>query len=364
MRIAFITNNYTPYSGGVVSSIQATVQELQKQGHEVCVITLSFLKSHNDDPAWVHRVPSFIRFCYKQNRMAIPWFSNYYVSKLLDTFQPEVVHVHHPFLLGCSAVRWAERKNIKTVFTYHTLYSDYVHYVPLPSWIVKRVVQRLVSTFCKTVDHIIVPSNTIQKRLSKQGMVTKVLPSGLQEQFSRQPFMKKEFKKPYQLLYVGRFTKEKNIPFLFDVLIQLPETYKLTLVGYGECTESLKWEAYKRFSNERVAFVIKPEKERLIKLYCKAYLFLFPSQTDTQGLVVAESMACSTPVIALDGPGQRDTVNGKNGIIVSTAGQMVQAILSIDSSKYDEMQRAAYQTAKRYEPAQLVTELISLYRAE
>ena len=73
MRIAFVTNNYYPYSGGVVSSIDALAEQLRKQGHEVFIITLDFLGKKHNNPAGVIRVNCPIKFRYKNNHMAIPW---------------------------------------------------------------------------------------------------------------------------------------------------------------------------------------------------------------------------------------------------------------------------------------------------
>ena len=99
MRIFFVTNTYTPYSGGVVQSITALVDELRKQGHEVFIITLTFLDKHND-PEYVIRIPCPIRFMYKKNHMAIAWRPTYNIQSLIERYKPDIIHIHHPFLLG------------------------------------------------------------------------------------------------------------------------------------------------------------------------------------------------------------------------------------------------------------------------
>ena len=365
MRIAFVTNNYTPYSGGVVSSIQATVAELQKQGHEVCVITLSFLPLHRDDPSWVHRIPSLVRFQYKQNHCAIPWRPGCHMQRYFEQFKPDVLHLNHPFLLGPIAVRWAKKNGINTVFTHHTFYEQYSHYIPLVGRLLKPFIQPYVIRFCRRVDQLIAPSSAVKQLLSTHGVSqVAIIPSAILPIFSKQPFIKKDLKEPYRLLYVGRFAKEKNISFLFELLKKLPEEYELTLVGYGSETERLMRAAYEQhaFSKQRVRFIIKPPKNELKNLYSRAHFFTFPSQTDTQGLVLAESMACSTPVIAVDGPGQRDIIDGSNGLIVSDTDAMANALQSIHAAQYENMQRDAYETAQRYRVEQLVKKLVALYQ--
>lgn len=365
--IAFITNNYTPYSGGVVSSINATVAQLHERGHKVYIICPDFLGNKHDDPEGVIRVPSLFRFRYKQNHMMIPWRMNYHLSRILKRLNPEVVHVHHPFLLGPIAISWAKRKKVKTVFTYHTIYEKYLHYLPLPSWLLRPIVIKRVLRFCGLIDQIIVPSSGIKNYLASHAITnTTIIPSGLQEHFLGQPFVPQKLCKPYKLLYVGRFVQEKNIPFLFDLMKQLSDEFTLTLVGYGEYLEQLKEYAYETcgLSCERVQFIIKPDKQTLCDLYANAHLFLFPSQSDTQGLVLAESMACSTPVIALDGVGQRDLINdGQNGFLVHSLDEVRDRILQVvaDAALYETLQRNAWQTAQLYDPKKLVECIIALY---
>ncbi len=368
MRILFVSNNYTPYSGGVVSSIKATIDELQKEGHEVLLITLSFLNRH-DDPAWVHRIPSLFRFRFRQNYMAIPWRPSFYIKQWITAFKPDVIHIHHPFLLGPIAVRIARTMHIKTMFTYHTIYQAYAYYVPLPQWLVQRIITWRVLLFCRNIDHIIAPSRGIKDYLQTGNIEkTTTLASGLPPFFLSQPFLAKKLEKPYQLLYVGRFVKEKNIPLLFEVMAQLPAEYQLTLVGYGEYTQYLQRYAYdfRHLSSDRIHFIIQPDKKRLLTFYQKAHLFLFPSQTDTQGIVLAEAMAASTPVIAMEGWGQADIIcHGENGFMVENEGEMVRMIKTVvqDPDVYRRLQNGAYTTAQRYTSASLVKELISLYQS-
>jgi len=365
--IAFVTNNYTPYSGGVVSSINATVAQLRNHGYTVYIIAPNFIGKNHADPDWVIRIPSLVRFTHKQNHMVIPWRWKHHLYRILDQLKPDVVHVHHPFLLGPLAVSWAKEQRITTVFTYHTIYEEYLHYLLLPSWLLRPIVKKRVLRFCRSVDQIIVPSAGIKNYLAAHGIANStIIPSGLQDQFLGQSYKPKKLSKPYKLLYVGRFVQEKNIPFLFDLMKQLPDSFTLTLVGYGDYLDYLKGYAYETcgLSSERVKFIIKPDKQTLRNCYLNAHLFLFPSQSDTQGLVLAESMACSTPVIALDGVGQRDLIKeGENGFLVHSLNEMRDRILYIvtDDTLYAQLQRNAWKAASYYDPRKLVAQIIALY---
>ena len=366
MRILFVSNNYTPYSSGIVSSIDATIAELKKNGHSVALITLDFLGKKQIDPEWVYRIPSLIRFGWHKNYMVIPWRPAFHLKKWIHEIKPDVIHIHHPFLLGPIALRIAKQMGIKTIFTYHTQYEHYVHYIPILGRLLKPVIAQLVTRFCRKVDHIIAPSRGIKDALYEDGIshVT-VIPSSLRSIFLKQSFRYKQYKEPITLLYVGRLAQEKNIPFLLEVVAMLPDFYHFILAGYGPDSVYLQHYAYThlKLSRERVRFHIKPDRDIILHYYHAAHLFLFASQTDTQGLVLAESMGCATPVIALDGIGQRDSItNGVNGFIVHSVHEMNEVIQTISPSQYPQLQRGAYAKAQQYDASALVKRVLALYQ--
>ena len=417
MRILFVTNNYTPYSGGVVSSIRSSVAALRAAGHTVHIITLDFLGTQHKDPTYVLRVQCPIKFTYKTNPMALPWRPYAQILRVIKTLKPDVIHSHHPFLLGRDALKVARALGIPILFTYHTMYEQYLHYVPLPQPVTKPVVNKLVLDYCRAVDGIIAPSSAIEKYLHNQQIQTPivVIPSGLQAMFVKELKQAKQVCAqnlaeqsvhasaqsngydwadrhycadnsgadnyrvsccsaksayfPFNLLVVSRFTKEKNIPFILDTFAQLPEQqkYRLTLVGYGADAEQLRQHAYDtlQLPPERVVFVHKPPKQQLLQQYRDADLFLFSSTTDTQGLVLAEAMACGTPVVAVDGPGQRDIIKqGQNGFLVSSTKQMGTTIAKITDNKvlHKTLSDGALKTAHAYDPVRTTEKLVEFYQ--
>lgn len=371
LRIALISNNYTPYSGGVVSSINAQVTNLLEEGHFVRIITLDFLGNKHTDPDYVVRVYTPIKFMRKQNHYAIPWFMVTQLKRIITAMNADIIHVHHPFLLGTKGIEVARTLGIPVVFTYHTLYEEYAHYVPLPTRIAKPLIRNLVRKFCCAVDTIIVPSPNIIDTLKDQNIITtlKCIPSPLQSCFQGIPYTERTCSAsgPVKLLSVLRFTKEKNVPFLLDVLSSLDERFTLTLIGYGIEYENLRSYAYDhlQLSGQQLQFVLKPPREQLINYYREADLFLFSSRTDTQGLVLLEAMACSTPAIAVMGPGQNNLIqNNKNGVLISTEQQMQQAIIHLAKHKdaYCNMQKEAWRTAQSFLPKQFREKLLAVYR--
>lgn len=374
LRIALVTNNYTPFSGGVVSSINASVAQLQQQGHTVRIFTFNFLgEQHMHDPDYVVRLACPIRFKYKQNHMAIAWRAHKQLRAMFEEFQPDIVHSHHPFLLGQTAVGVANMLRVPIVFTFHTLYEEYVHYVPLHSSITRPAVNKIVRDYCNQVDRIIAPTTIMQDYICGLGVTVPitVLPSAVQECYVQQmalPVVTRCESDPFNLLLVSRFTPEKNIPFLLDVFTQLKDqhAYTFTLVGYGSEYEFLQEYAYQKLglSSEQIIFVRKPEREQLLQFYCQADLFLFSSLSDTQGLVLAEAMASSTPVIALDGPGQRAIIiNGANGFLVANQQEMATKIEEVanDSVLHARMREGARKTALEYAPEVIGVRLLDCY---
>ena len=370
MRIVFITNNYTPYSGGVVSSINATADELQKKGHTVFIITLDFLGTNTNDPEYVIRIPCPIRFRYKKNYMAIPWRPTHAITTLIEKLSPDIVHVHHPFLLGPCGLKAAKKLSLPCVFTYHTMYEQYAHYIPLPTFITRPIITYMVNRFCKAVDAIIVPSSSIKQYLIQQKISCPIaiIPSPLRPLFLNSTLLRSARENTFKLLVVSRFVKEKNIPFIFEVFKQLPDHFTLTLVGYGDEYEKMQNMAYEKyeFSRNRLFFVHKPPMQDLLNLYSSADLFLFPSQTDTQGLVIIEAFSQGLSVIALDGAGQRDSIcNGVNGFIVENADQMAQTI--IDLSENNDLLHivslGAKKTSLQYHSDGIIDKLIHFYQS-
>ncbi len=367
MKILFISNNYIPYSGGVVSSINATISQLGKEGHEVQLATFDFVKGI-EDPSYVKRVPSLIRFRYKTHHIVIPYRPKKALRRIMQDFEPDVVHVHHPFLLGAWGAKIAKEKGIPVVFTYHTQYEAFPIYLPVPKKIVSYYIAKAVARFCKTVDGIIAVGAVVTRFLRKHTIETPAieLASGLQEQFLL-PLQEKKSKKLFNLLMVSRFSEEKNIPFLIDVFAELPvHQFMFTLVGFGPLFEDMKHYAKKKGVFDCLVFIEKPSKERLVSCYQEADLFLFSAQqSECQPQVLPEAFSAGLPIVALPGPGPDETiVSGYNGYIVHSKEEMVQTIymLASNNEQYQKLRVGAWSSAQRFYPAKQVKKLLDFYK--
>lgn len=371
LSILFVTNNYTPYAGGVVSSILFYANALRKHGHTVTIVTLDFLPHYTHHEDHVIRLYCPLRWLMNTNYMAIPWQATKQIKAIIKEKKPHIIHVHHPFLLGKAAYRAGKQYTIPIVFTYHTLYEHYLHYIPcIPKAITKPLVHYAVKKFCSNIDGIIAPSSIIEERLEQSNITTQraLIPTGISEQFfAHQLVLPKKINKPLQLLTVSRFAKEKNITFLLDVIANLnPNYFKATFIGYGPEKKNLEKYAFhhKKIPPAMLTFIEKPPKEQLIQAYYHADLFLFASQSETQGLVLAEAMSQATPVIALDGPGQRDIIkHGNNGFLVHSPEEMQAMIefLQKNTTTLHLLQKNAFETGQTLKPEKTTCSLLNFY---
>lgn len=370
LTIFLVTNNYTPFSGGVVSAIDSYAQELRALGHRPIIITLGFTSTLEQDND-VLRIWCPIRFLYRTNHIAIPWFATQTLFHAAHQYNPDIIHTYHPFLLGASALKVGNTLNIPVLFSYLTLYDQYTHYIPFFASITKAITRYCVNDFCSKVDAVIVPGKSIAQYIKKQGVTRslEILPLSILPIFLHASYQPKSLACNARriLVTVSRFTPEKNLYFLLDMVTQLEKNrYTLVLIGYGFLESDLKKYAYEtlQLSYDDVVFIIKPTKQELCDWYLKAHIFVFASHTETQGLVLAEAMAAGTPVVALEAPGVQDiVVNGINGFMVHTQKEMITTIASIihDPILYQALQQNAWRTAQNYCPKKRALQLIKVY---
>lgn len=367
--VLMVTNNYFPYQGGVAQSIYASTQALQACGYTVIIVTLDVAGSFHD-PSYVVRVPSFFRFTIKKNPVAFSLRITAYLKEVIHRYNPAVIHSHHPWILGTAAYKGAVSAACPIIFTHHTLYQEYAHYVPLPEQVTRFFITKQVRAYCQKMDHVIVPSPAVEMLLQRENITTpiSVVPSAIRPCFFDSPHLEKRtMQLPLKLVYIGRVVREKNITALLDMLTLLaPSLYVFDCVGYGHQWQEIQEYAYRklRLNHASIRFHHKPDEQTLLAWYRQADLFLFASNTDTQGLVLAEAMACKTPVIALEGPGQQAIMrNGYNGYVVKNIQEMAQSIVHIvqHPELLQQLSQGAYTTSLSYSIQEHGKQLHALY---
>src|SRR5688572_8017709 len=167
MRVALFTNNYLPFRGGVTTAVETLRTGLTALGHRAWVFAPAPARPFAD-PAYVFRYPSFAAPTYPGFAVALPWSAR--LARVAAGLAPDVVHAQHPFLLGETARRLARRLRRPLVFTYHTRYEKYSHYVPGPAGVVARLAVRLSGRFANRCDLVIAPSASLADVLRARGV--------------------------------------------------------------------------------------------------------------------------------------------------------------------------------------------------
>ena len=326
MNIAFFTNNYKPFVGGVPIAIENLATELRERGHHVHIFAPEYGKGDEEDVD-VFRTWSIKNFNDSSFVLPIPLALSTYLT--FNDVQADIVHVHHPFLLGMSGLRAARAENLPVVFTYHTQYEKYAHYLPWDSEMVREMAVGIATRFANSCDAVIAPSTDIQKQLVERGVdcPIRVIPTGVdlaQFEGGNASWLRERFgiaSGDKILLFVSRLAKEKNVQFLLESFAKLAQEtggVHFVLVGSGEEEQALKDLAAGRGLSTQTHFAGTLKGEDLVSAFKGADLFVFASVTETQGMVVLEAMAAGCPVVAVDAPGVRDVVeDGRNGYLVA-----------------------------------------------
>ena len=324
MKVALFTNNYLPFRGGVTTSVETLRRGLETRGHEAWVFAPRFPGAADADPRIV-RYPSLPAATYPEFALAVPWSRAVVRRARAERF--DVFHAHHPFLLGPAARRLARREGRPLVFTYHTRYDKYAHYVPLPRLLVEAAAVGLSTRFAARADAVLAPSSLIRDELGARGVHAHVavVPTGVDlTHFApgdsgaarRRLGLAADDR---VLLYVGRLDREKSVGRILAAFERVAGTVpraRLVLAGHGTEADALQRHARRLTVGDRVVFLGVRPHETLVECYRAADLFVFASETETQGLVLAEAAACGVPAVTVSGPGCDEVVrDGETGVL-------------------------------------------------
>jgi glycosyltransferase involved in cell wall biosynthesis len=370
VKIAFFTETFLPKVDGIVTRLTKTVKHLIEAGDEVVVFCPEGCPS-NYMGAKVVGVPAMPLPLYPELKLGLPGPA---VSDALDDFQPDLVHVVNPAVLGLGGIWLAKTNNIPLIASYHTHLPKYLeHYgmgmlEPLLWELLKAAHNQAVLNLCT--------STAMVKELSEKGIQhTALWQRGVDTETFRPELRKDEMRRRLLgkfndegalLIYVGRLSAEKQIERIKPVLQALPHA-RLALVGDGPHRQQLE----KTFENTATNFVGYLSGEELASAYASGDAFLFPSSTETLGLVLLEAMAAGCPVIGANRGGIPDIItDGVNGCMFDPDGknkgsesliQATQRLLSNDL-EHQLMRKAAREEAEKWGWASATEQLRSYYR--
>ncbi|MGB3637888.1 MAG: glycosyltransferase family 1 protein [Rivularia sp. (in: cyanobacteria)] len=314
MRIALFTETFLPKVDGIVTRLRHTVEHLQRNGDRVLVICpdggITEYKG-----AKIYGISGFPLPMYPELTLALPRPA---IGEVLEKFNPDVIHVVNPAVLGLAGIIHSKIHNIPLVASYHTHLPQYLQHYGLGMlegllWeLLKAGHNQAALNLCTSTAMVKeLTSHGIERvDLWQRGVDTELFHPSLASEQMRQKLSQNNSEAPL-LLYVGRLSVEKEIERIKPILEGIPEA-RLALVGDGPHREALE----KHFEGTNTYFVGYLTGTDLASAFASADAFVFPSRTETLGLVLLEAMAAGCPVVAARSGGIPDIVtDGVNGYL-------------------------------------------------
>ncbi len=373
MNIAIFSDTYMPQMNGVAVSVNILFKELKSRGHNAFLF-VPRIEGHEDKEPGIFRIPSW-NFPFYRGHRFIYGFG--YVLSVVKQLKFELIHAQTPFGAGLISLYLAHKRNIPMIHTYHTSFSCYVHYVPfLPRPVAIKLARLTSRKYCNACQKVISPSRQIKAMLLDYGINVpiEVLPTGVEIELFQQA-QKGIIRARHDiapqakiLLFVGRLGKEKNIDFLIkafkEIKVDITDVYFI-IVGDGPSRTDLEELSSRMDLSNRVIFAGAYPRNDAAQYIKDADLFIFASQTETQGLVLVEAMAGGLPVVALEGPGVLDVIkDGKTGFLCKNSMiEFKKKVIKLlqDDELRTEMSTFAREHASQFSRQVFVDKTVELY---
>ena len=384
MRIAIFSDTYTPDINGVATSTKILKDELINHGHEVLVVTseLPSESDYEDDPNDnILRVPGLeIQALYGYRACNIYSFKG---MKEIKSMNIEVIHVQTEFGIGIFGRIVGEALNIPVVYTYHTMWADYSHYVnPINSTaidgLIKKAITRISKFYGDKSAELIVPSIKTKEALEKYGLHKNmhIIPTGLElDKFdpkNKDDKLINQIKEKYGIkdllivAFLGRIAKEKSIDVLIDAMKEIVkenDNILCLIVGGGPYLDELK-ELVKDDQIEKYIIFTGPKPSQEVPSYYHlSNVFVSASVTETQGLTYIEAMASGIPAVArYDQNLENVIIDGVNGYFFKETNELVSILLNMMNSDCSKMAREAYLHAMKFSSEVFYEKVIDVYK--
>lgn len=368
MKVAIFTGNYNHIRDGVSLTLNRLVGFLTEQGVEVLVFGPTIDKPEIDHTGEFVAVPSISlpgRPEYRISR-AFP----YDVQKRLEAFNPDIVHIATPDYLGYKALKWAIKKGIPVVASYHTHFSSYLKYYKLS--FIEPLLWKYLSWFYGKCTHVYVPSESMATLLEEHDFNSelKIWARGIEAGRFSPSFRDYQWRvqngisdDELIITFVSRLVWEKNLKLFADVVNKLQRSYpklKALIVGDGPAKEGAK-----ELMPDAV-FTGFLKGDELAKAYASSDIFFFPSDTETFGNVTLEAMASGLPAVVADATGSRSLVNhGETGYVIPVESSdkfytFIEKLINDDELRL-KMSVSAIEKADEYSWSAVNNHLLSYY---
>ena len=307
----------------------------------------------------------------------MPLISSPKIRKTIKRTNLDIIHSHHFFLSGQIAWYYAKKLKLPLIFTYHTRYELYVHYVPLPEELSKPLAKTLSILYANSCDAVVAPSKSIKELILEYGVrkPIHIIPSGIDIEKFKKNGNKEKIREKYNikdeailLLTVCRLSEEKNLVFLlkvFQKIIKKRKNVYFMIIGDGPEKENLKKQSFRLGLKGKIIFTDKISYQRIPSFYRAGNIFLFSSLSEVQPTIFTESMASGLPIIAVRASGSKDVIsNGENGFLVSNdVDNFSQAALKLidDENLRKKMSEKAKRKAQYFSIENSTKKMLTLY---
>jgi glycosyltransferase involved in cell wall biosynthesis len=375
MNIVMMTNTFTPHVGGVARSVEAFTVEYRRRGHRVLVVAPVFPNMPQDEIDVV-RIPAIQEFNGSDFSIVLPVSG--LLTEVLDEFLPDIIHSHHSYLLGVTALRVARYRNLPLVFTHHTLYEEYTHYVPGDALKLRRFIIEATIRYANLSDHVFAPSESIMTLLRERGVrapIT-VVPTGVQaEHFAQGNGSRFRLATgipadAFVVGHMGRLAPEKNLEFLAEsvaAFLKQASHAHFLVVGSGPSEQTIRHIFSMEGLDRHLHIVGVLGRQPLADALHAMNLFAFASKSETQGMVLTEAMAAGLPVVALDANGVREVVSDySNGRLLHDESSKafvtaLQWVAGLPATQYRGLGQAALDTAEAFSMSHSADKALACY---
>ncbi|MBO4264568.1 MAG: glycosyltransferase [Clostridia bacterium] len=381
MNIALFIEAYHPYVNGVITHVSMLKESLTKMGHNVLIVTADPNLRH-------HKLENGVVYCPAVKMKKIYGYGlaspkSRTRDKYLRAFKPDIIHIHNEFGVSLFGVQTAKKLGIPVIYTLHTMYDDYFHYVIRGriQKVAKNIFYKYIHYIASNSDVLISPSAKAIDFFAECGIKkhVDVIPNAIDTAtFNYCNFNKDELLKlrndmniPQDALlgvFVGRLGAEKSIDYLLNVFAKNfkdNDKYHLLIVGDGPDAEALRTMANDLGLDKTVHFAGKLDHSQIPLCYSAGDYYVSASLTEMMSISMLEAMAVGLPaVVRFDEKNKTQVKDGKTGFIFKTEDEMAEIIKKLGSyseSELEEFKRSIREIMQEQGPDQLAKRILDIY---
>ncbi|MBN2442939.1 MAG: glycosyltransferase [Spirochaetales bacterium] len=368
MHIGIFTDTYYPAINGVSASTQYFTEELARRGHHVSIFcprytgTKNEVRDHTKPGFSIYRCYGFPFPSHPEHYITFPWFG---FRTDIEKLNLDIIHIQHPLIVSGYGIWLAKKLNLPLTQTYHTLFEQYGHYIFLPNAAAKSFVGTVSRILCNMCKVTFAPSPQIKTILEGYGVTTPIelCPTGVDIEGSQRDVNQDLIKRNLGikndkkiLLFASRMCEEKSADIVIKafplILKRFPES---VLILTGDGPQKKKIQAQIKKCNLGGKIILKGYLSRpdLYAHYKQADLFVFPSISETQGLVVLEAQMFGTPVVGVSRNGvQMIMENDRGGLLAGrrNPGEIADLCIKLlqDKKLYEQKAKEAFENAQNW----------------